>query len=102
MTTPTVSFATCDSCDVHKNDSSGRFRVLPSVFKSFGGASKFCGPVVTIKCFEDNSLVKAAVDSCGLLETSAGRVPAVLVVDGGVYWAATWVPRPSKTAGPVC
>ncbi|MGA8785302.1 MAG: ribonuclease, partial [Polaromonas sp.] len=35
--TATVSFATCDLCDAHKNDSSGEFRVLPPVFKDFGG-----------------------------------------------------------------
>ena len=70
-----MKFATCDLCDSHKNDASGHFRVLPPVFKKFGGVEKFCGEVVTIKCFEDNSLVKAAVDSAG-----QGRV---LVVDGG-------------------
>ncbi|MEO5659492.1 MAG: ribonuclease E activity regulator RraA [Polaromonas sp.] len=75
--TPTapLSFATCDLCDAHKNDRSGKFRVLPPVFKDFGDIRKFSGPVVTVKCFEDNSLVKAAVDSPG-----EGRV---LVVDGG-------------------
>lgn len=73
---PTVpAFATCDLCDVHKNDDSGRFRVLPPVFQSFGGVEAFAGPAVTVKCFEDNSLVKAAVDSAG-----HGQV---LVVDGG-------------------
>ena len=70
-----VSFATCDLCDVHKNDSSGGFRVLPPVFKDFGGLQKFSGSVATVKCFEDNSLLKAAVDLPG-----EGRV---LVVDGG-------------------
>lgn len=83
MTSTTVSLATCDLCDVHKNDSSGRFQVLPPVFKNFGGVSKFCGPVLTVKCFYDNTLVKATVDSSGLLDTPAGRVSAVLVVDGG-------------------
>lgn len=73
--TPSPAFATCDLCDVHKNDCSGEFRVLPPVFKNFGGLSRFSGPVSTVKCFEDNSLVKAAVDSPG-----EGRV---LVVDGG-------------------
>ena len=73
--TPVVSFATCDLCDAHKSDSSGQFRVLPPVFSDFGAVQKFSGPVVTVKCFEDNSLVKAAVDSAG-----EGRV---LVVDGG-------------------
>jgi regulator of ribonuclease activity A len=66
---------TCDLCDAHKSDLSGAFRVLPPVFRDFGARLRFAGEVVTVKCFEDNSLVKAAVDSEGL-----GRV---LVVDGG-------------------
>lgn len=70
-----LQFATCDLCDAHKNDVSGDFRVLPPVFKNFGAVEKFCGQIVTIKCFEDNSLVKAAVDSAGDRR--------VLVVDGG-------------------
>lgn len=72
MSTP---FATCDLCDGFKNDSSGDFRVLPPVFRDFGAVRVFCGSVVTVKCFEDNSLVKTLVDSAG-----EGRV---LVVDGG-------------------
>lgn len=78
-----VPFATCDLCDARKADSTGDFRVLPPVFKDFGQRTKFCGPVVTIKCFEDNSLVKAAVDSQGWIDTPQGRVAQVLVVDGG-------------------
>lgn len=70
-----MSFSTCDQCDARKNDDSGVFRVLPPVFRDFGGVRKFSGPVSTVKCHEDNSLVKAAVDSPG-----QGRV---LVVDGG-------------------
>ena len=70
-----IKFATCDLCDAHKNDATGSFRVLLPVFKNFSGVKNFCGEVVTIKCFEDNSLVKEAVDSAG-----QGRV---LVVDGG-------------------
>lgn len=77
------SFATCDLCDAHKNDSSGNFRVLPPVFRDYGAARKFAGPVVTVKCFEDNSLVKVAVDSVGFEETPSGRVGKVLVIDGG-------------------
>lgn len=71
----TTHFATCDICDEHKNDSDGSFRVLPPVFKDYGKRIKFFGQVSTVKCFEDNTLVKAAVDSEG-----HGRV---LVVDGG-------------------
>ena len=70
-----MSFSTCDFCDTLKSDTSGRFRVLPPVFHDYGGLRAFSGPVSTVKCFEDNSLVKAAVDSPG-----QGRV---LVVDGG-------------------
>jgi regulator of ribonuclease activity A len=79
----TAPFATCDLCDTHKNDSTGEFRVLPPVFKDFGQVHKFCGPVVTVKCIEDNTLVKAAVDSSGWFDTPRGKVGAVLVVDGG-------------------
>ncbi len=78
-----IAFATCDLCDAHKGDSTGDFRVLPPVFRDFGAVQKFAGPVVTVKCFEDNTLVKAAVDSPGFLETPQGRVAKVLVVDGG-------------------
>ena len=73
--TPIPSIPTCDLCDQHKADTSGAFRVLPPVFRDYGAHRSFAGPVSTVKCFEDNSLVKAAVDSPGL-----GRV---LVVDGG-------------------
>jgi regulator of ribonuclease activity A len=84
MPLATISpFATCDLCDAHKNHSSGAFRVLPPVFKDYGGVQKFSGPVVTVKCFEDNSLVKAAVDGSGIVNTPTGPVAAVLVVDGG-------------------
>ncbi len=75
MSASVPAFATCDLCDAHKNDSSGVFRVLPPVFRDFGAVRKFAGPVSTVKCHEDNTLVKAAVDSPG-----EGRV---LVVDGG-------------------
>lgn len=78
-----IQFSTCDLCDAQKNDNSGSFRVLPPVFKDFGANRKFGGPVVTVKCYEDNTPVKAAVESIGYDETPAGRVGKVLVVDGG-------------------
>ena len=78
-----ISFATCDLCDAHKNETSGLFRVLPPAFKDFGLVKKFSGPVVTVKCFEDNTLVKAAVDSEGTVDSPLGRIGKVLVVDGG-------------------
>ena len=50
-------------------------RVADPVFRDFGGARAFAGAVATVKVFEDNVLVKAA-----LSEPGRGRV---LVVDGG-------------------
>lgn len=72
MTTP--DFATCDLCDANEQDSSGAFRVLPPVFRDFGAAASFSGRIATVRCLEDNSRVREAVNSPG-----QGRV---LVVDG--------------------
>ncbi|WP_319460373.1 ribonuclease E activity regulator RraA [Micromonospora sp. RTP1Z1] len=43
--------------------------------RQHGGVAAFAGPAVTVRCFEDNALVKAV-----LAEPGEGRV---LVVDGG-------------------
>jgi len=64
----------CDLCDRHKASTDGTFRVLPPVFREFGGRAAFAGRVVTVKCFEDNTSVKALLEGPG-----EGRV---LVVDG--------------------
>lgn len=74
---------TCDLCDAHKSDTSGDFRVLPPVFQPYGKRIRFAGPVSTVKCFEDNSLLKAAVEADGTVDTSSGCIGRVLVVDGG-------------------
>jgi regulator of ribonuclease activity A len=67
--------STCDLCDAHKNDDDGRFRILPPMFQDFGATHAFHGRIATARCHEDNSPVRAAVNSPG-----EGRV---LVVDGG-------------------
>lgn len=69
-----LHIVTCDLCDIYKSDTSGVISALPNVWRSFGKRAFFAGPVSTVKCLDDNSLVKAAVESPGL-----GRV---LVVDG--------------------
>ena len=73
MTTP--DFSTCDLCDAHKHDVGGAFRVLPALYRDFGARRRFAGPVSTVKCHEDNTQVKAAVEEPGRQR--------VLVVDGG-------------------
>ena len=60
-----------DICDDFYDD----IQVLEPLFSDYGGKQKFCGEIVTLKCFEDNSLVRDLVRSEG-----AGRV---IVVDGG-------------------
>lgn len=69
-----MDFSTCDLCDPHKADTGDAFRVLPPIFRSFGGRTAFAGPVRTVRCFEDNTSVKALLESPGQ--------GAVLVVDG--------------------
>jgi len=71
MTTPAPVRGTADLCDDHGD----RLQVCEPVFHVFGGRKAFHGPISTIRCFEDNSRVKEAVESPG-----AGHV---LVVDGG-------------------
>jgi regulator of ribonuclease activity A len=64
------AFSTPDLSDDHDES-----RAIELQFKNFGRREQFYGPVVTIKCHEDNSLVKACVAEAG-----QGRV---IVVDGG-------------------
>ena len=66
-----MSYTTPDICDQY----SAELQILEPLFTGFGGKDKFCGEVVTIKCFEDNSMVKKTLGSVG-----RGKV---LVVDGG-------------------
>jgi regulator of ribonuclease activity A len=66
-----MSFKTADLCDQYPE----RVQVCAPGFSSFGGRSRFSGVISTLKCFEDNSLVREAVG-----EPGAGRV---LVVDAG-------------------
>lgn len=56
-------------------DAAPRARALVLPWQDFGGLRKFSGPALTVKCFEDNSLIKALVQTPG-----EGRV---IVVDGG-------------------
>lgn len=66
-----MSYKTTDICDDH----SERLRIATPLFQDYGGRKLFHGPVSTVKVFEDNSLVRQALEEAG-----AGRV---LVVDGG-------------------
>lgn len=56
-------------------DASDRARALLLPWRDFGARERFSGPALTVKCFEDNSLIKELVQQPG-----EGRV---IVVDGG-------------------
>ncbi len=67
-----MSFVTCDLCD----DNADVVSVVTGVnWFDYGGRRAFGGEIVTVKCFEDNTRVKAR-----LAEEGKGKV---LVVDGG-------------------
>lgn len=65
------AISTPDLCDEFAED----VRVCDLQFRTFGQSRSFYGSVMTVKCFEDNSLVKQV-----LSEPGKGKV---LVVDGG-------------------
>ncbi|MEU4314755.1 ribonuclease E activity regulator RraA [Nocardia sp. NPDC024068] len=71
MTDSEQQVATADLADEIGPD----IRSCDTQFIQFGGRPAFSGPITTIRCFQDNLLVKQT-----LSEPGAGRV---LVVDGG-------------------
>ena len=66
-----MRFKTADLCDAH----SDTLQVAEPGFRDYGGHSRFYGQIVTLKLFEDNSLVRDTLALPG-----HGKV---LVVDGG-------------------
>ena len=65
-----MDIVTPDICDDHPE-----VQVVEPGFQNFGGVEAFGGEVVTVKCFEDNSVVKEQVGKPGN--------GCVMVVDGG-------------------
>ena len=67
-----MSLKTTDLCDNHAE----KVKIAePIGFKDFGGTRLFNGKIETVKCFEDNSFVRKALEQNG-----EGKV---LIVDGG-------------------
>ncbi len=66
-----MSISTADLYDANEN----AVQVAEPLYRDFGGTKAFYGKTATVKVFEDNSLVRAALEEAG-----EGRV---LVVDGG-------------------
>lgn len=70
-----MSFKTPDLCDQYESDLGKSLFVVAPMFQRYGARTAFCGEIVTLKLFEDNSLVREALG-----EPGKGKV---LVVDGG-------------------
>jgi regulator of ribonuclease activity A len=66
-----MTYSVPDICDEFPEEIS----VLEPLFSNFGGRQRFSGEIITIRCFEDNSLLRDVVRNEG-----RGRV---IVVDGG-------------------
>lgn len=62
---------TADLCDQY----AGQVQIVQPMFQDYGAVREFDGPIMTVKVFEDNALVRMT-----LAELGHGRV---LVVDGG-------------------
>jgi regulator of ribonuclease activity A len=66
-----VNFKTADLCDEFES----LVQVAEPLFRDYGGLTSFCGQIATVRVFEDNVLVREAVETDGRRR--------VLVVDGG-------------------
>ena len=64
-------FKTADLCDEYAD----ALQIAEPGYRSYGGKEKFYGEISTVKCFEDNSMVRQQLSTPG-----HGRV---LVVDAG-------------------
>ncbi len=62
---------TADLCDQHME----QIQIAEPLFSDYGGKQQFCGPISTIRTFEDNGLVRQILKQPG--------EQRVLVVDGG-------------------
>jgi regulator of ribonuclease activity A len=71
----TMSFKTPDLCDEFETELGTSIRVAAPMFQRYGARPSFSGQIVTLKVFEDNSLVREA-----FAQNGKGKV---LVIDGG-------------------
>ncbi|MGD8112593.1 ribonuclease E activity regulator RraA [Vibrio sp. TRT 21S02] len=66
-----MEYNTSALCDIY----SEQVDVVEPMFSNFGGSASFAGQLTTVKCFEDNGLIREILEQDGL-----GRV---LLIDGG-------------------
>ncbi|GAL15089.1 ribonuclease E inhibitor RraA [Vibrio astriarenae] len=66
-----MEYNTSALCDIYLD----QVDVVEPMFTNFGGCASFAGQVTTVKCFEDNGIIRDVLEQEG-----EGRV---LLVDGG-------------------
>lgn len=66
-----MDFSTSELCDNFPE----LVDVVEPLFAGYGGRERFCGQLLTVKCFEDNGLIREVLEQNG-----EGKV---LLVDGG-------------------
>ena len=76
-----LTLSVADLCDEHEDEA----EVCVAPFRDFGGRIAFSGPIRTVRCFEDNSAVKALLaepgEGCVLVVDGAGSLRRALVGD---------------------
>ncbi|MDX1302618.1 ribonuclease E activity regulator RraA [Photobacterium sp.] len=66
-----MEYNTSELCDIYLE----QVDVVEPMFSSYGGRSSFGGQISTVKCFEDNALIRSVLEQSGI-----GRI---LLIDGG-------------------
>lgn len=66
-----MEYNTSALCDIYLD----QVDVVEPMFSNYGGRASFAGQVTTVKCFEDNGIIRTILEQDGI-----GRV---LLVDGG-------------------
>ncbi len=66
-----MEYSTSALCDIYID----QVDVVEPMFSNFGGRASFAGQITTIKCYEDNGIIRDILDQDGI-----GRV---LLIDGG-------------------
>lgn len=66
-----MEYNTSALCDIY----SDQVDVVEPMFSNFGGSASFAGQLTTVKCFEDNGIIRSILE-----EDGTGRI---LLIDGG-------------------
>ena len=78
---------TCDLCDRYPD----QIQMATPMLRHFGGRSQFCGRIATVKCHEDNVLIREAAVEPGegrvMVIDGGGSLRSALVGDGVASWA---------------